>query len=69
MIVWMAGLVIGAGIGVVLVYHMLLARHAETTRPFHDRVTAPVSAAALTTDEIRKKHAQALQDAMKPIKS
>ena len=74
-IVWMAGLVFGAGAGIVLVYHMLLASHAAATRPLRDDVTlaapapAPARTAAGAASEMRQEHAQALQDAMKPTRS
>ncbi len=68
-IVWMAGIVLGAGAGIVLVYHLLLASHAvaSTTLPPPSAVAQMAPAPkAITAEEIRTEHAQALQDAMKP---
>lgn len=74
-IVWMAGVVLGAGAGIVLVYHMLLASHAAASTPLAapTAIVQPATLAdapkAMTKDEIRSEHAQALQDAMQPAKS
>ena len=74
LIVWMAGLVLGAGAGIVLVYHMLLASHSVTTRPLHVSAfarQAPI-VATVPKDALRglnREHAQALLAAMKPSDS
>ena len=67
LIVWMAGLVIGAGAGIVLVYHLLLASHAEATQPLRQVTT--VAAPAPKPGDMRNEHAQALREAMKQVKS
>lgn len=66
LIVWMAGLVVGAGAGIVLVYHLLLASHADAAPPLRD---VSVVAPALKASDMRDEHAQALREAMKPVNS
>ena len=74
LIVWMAGLVMGAGAGIVLVYHMLLASHSVATHRLHASAfarQAPMVATGLkdAPKELNQEHAQALLAAMKPAKS
>lgn len=75
LIVWMAGLVLGAGAGVLFIYHTLLASHSIATRPLHQSAFAarPVATGApspaaqeIIKAQIGREHEQALQAAMKP---